>query len=67
MPLRSRAAVEELKGLFTTLTPGTAQQLSGAAFDGPFLEDLGLSLAHLDLCKYFEPLSRTETILTTVY
>ena len=42
--LRSRAAVEELNGLFTTLTPGTAQQLSGPAFDGPFLEELGLSL-----------------------
>ena len=62
----SPAAVEELKGLFTTLTPGTAQQPSGPAFDCPFLEDLGLSLTHLYLCKSSETLFCTETVLVTV-
>ena len=55
LPLRTAMGVGELKRMFTTLPPGAAPQQSGPVFDGPFLEGLGLSLAHFPLCKSLIP------------
>ena len=62
LPLRTKAGDEELKKLFTTLTPGAAPQQSGPVFDGPFLDGLGLSLAHFPLCKSSDTSFCTRTV-----
>ena len=46
LPTRTVAGVKALKSEFTTLLPGAEPQPSSQAFDGPFLESLGLSLSH---------------------
>ena len=57
LPFRTVAGVRDLKSEFTTLLPGAEPQPSGLAFDGPFLEGLGLSLSHVPLCKSSVPFS----------
>ena len=63
LPLRTATGVGELKRMFNTLAPRAAPQPSGPVFDGPFLEVLGLSLAHFPLCKPLVPFPAIETLL----
>ena len=53
--------------MFTTLTPGAAPQQSGPVFDGPFLEGLGLSLAHFPLCKSLVPFLLWKLLLISLH
>ena len=63
LPVQTAKGVGELKRMFATLAPEAAPQPSGLVFDGPFLEVLGLSLAHFPLCKPLVPFSSIETLL----
>ena len=51
VPQRVQSKNEEVKGLFTTLAAGAEPVPSNAEFNGPLLEQLGLSLSHFVLCK----------------